>query len=325
MRLKRLLLFSLLLVLVSAPIQAVIAQLIPIPVPEIQTPIVVVNTPALNARSGPGSQYTVIVTLPGGVELPVLASTADTEWYLVATPVGNAWVDIDFVIPRGDFRFVPVITLTDIEVQFAAPTPATIQLPNARQPFGSTQMQASASRRASLQVVSVNLRPGPFEESGVITTLYRDDDTDYAVLGETFDSRLVEWVAIFVPGIGNGWIEKAKVNIYTRTLSPTEAGAQSAIDASIPPAGSVAPVPVIELAPVIAIVNSPFVNIRSGPGAQFSVLAVAAGGTALNVVALTPDVVWILVEGTFGRGWIASEFLLLRGNLDNVPTLTNVY
>ncbi len=318
MRMKRLLLSCLLLILMSAPVMTAFAQ---IPVPQLVSPIVVVNTAALNARSGPGSQYTVIVTLPGGTELPVLASTADRAWYLVATPVGNAWVDIDFVIPRGDFTFVPVIRLQDIQAQFAAPTPRTIQMPTARQPFGAAAVSPRSNRRAVLEVISVDLRPGPFEASGVITTLFIDTNVDYAVLGETYDSRLVEWVAIFVPGVGNGWIEKAKVRIIERELTSAEMAAESGRGMST----SGIPVPQIELAPVIAIVNTPFVNIRTGPGAQFSVISVASGGTALNVVGLAPDQVWVLVEGTFGRGWVASEFVLLRGNLNNVPTLTGIY
>lgn len=319
MGMKRLLLSCLLLIMMSAPVMTAFAQ---IPMPQLASPIVVVNTAALNARSGPGSQYTVIVTLPGGTELPVLASTADREWYLVATPVGNAWIDIDFVIPRGDFTFVPVIRLQDIQAQFSAPTPRTIQMPTARQPFGTAAFAPRSNRRAILEVISVDLRPGPFEASGVITTLFIDTNVDYAVLGETYDSRLVEWVAIFVPGVGNGWIEKAKVRIVERELTAAELAAQAG---AAPSVSSGIPVPQIELAPVIAIVNTPFVNIRTGPGARFSVISVEPGGTALNVVGLAPDLVWVLVEGTFGRGWVASEFVLLRGNLNNVPTLTGVY
>jgi len=323
---KRLLFSSLLLLIVSAPLYVVFAQAqIPVPVLQLATPIMVVNTPALNARSGPGPQYTVLVTLPGGSELPVLASNADTTWYLVATPIGNAWIDVDFVLARGDFTYVPVIDVRAPSPVMAFPTPITVQLVGAPQPFGTRVAGGvpASNRRASLDVISVNLRPGPFEASGVITTLYKDVNVDFVVLGEAFDSRNVEWVAIFVPGFGNGWIEKAKTTIYTRVLTATEAAQQSAVEVTTPSSGL--PIPVIELAPVIAIVNTPFVNIRTGPGPQFAPLAVASGGSTFTVVGLAPDVVWVLVEGTFGRGWIASEFLLLRGNLDNVPLILNVY
>jgi uncharacterized protein YraI len=322
---KRFVFSCLLLLIVSAPLYAVFAQVqVPVPVLQLATPVMVVNTPALNARSGPGPQYTVLITLPGGAELPVLASNADTSWYLVATPIGNAWIDVDFVLARGDFSFVPVIDVQAPSPAMTLPTPVTVQMVGAAQPFaarGATSAPAS-NRRASLNVISVDLRPGPFEASGVITTLYKDPNVDFVVLGEAFDNRGVEWVAIFVPGIGNGWIEKPKTTISVRTLTPTEARQQSATNVTTP--GSL-PVPVIELAPVLAIVNTPFLNIRSGPGPQFAPLAVASGGTTLTVVGLAPDVVWVLVEGTFGRGWVASEFVLLRGNLDNVPTILNAY
>src|SRR5262245_59503207 len=40
-------------------------------------PILVANTSFLNVRSGPGVQYTVLVTIVGGTELPVLARGSD--------------------------------------------------------------------------------------------------------------------------------------------------------------------------------------------------------------------------------------------------------
>jgi uncharacterized protein YraI len=67
------------------------------------------------------------------------------------------------------------------------------------------------------------------------------------------------------------------------------------------------------------VVNTGFLNIRSGPGAQFTSITTVPGGTELAVVGFAPDRVWYLVEGSFGRGWINSEFTLFRGDASNVP------
>ena len=46
-----------------------------------QQPILVVNTSFLNVRTGPGAQYTVLVTVVGGTELPVLGVFGDGVWF----------------------------------------------------------------------------------------------------------------------------------------------------------------------------------------------------------------------------------------------------
>lgn len=72
----------------------------------------------------------------------------------------------------------------------------------------------------------------------------------------------------------------------------------------------------------IVIVNTGNLNVRSGPSATFSSIAVVPGGTQLGVVGRARDNVWLLVQGDFGRGWINSEFVLFRGVFSTVPVLT---
>ena len=69
----------------------------------------VVNTGNLNIRSGPSAGYSIIATVPGGTELPVIGVYEDEVWYQVATSVGNGWVNSEFTIGRGDFSRVPLI------------------------------------------------------------------------------------------------------------------------------------------------------------------------------------------------------------------------
>ncbi|MBE2269328.1 MAG: SH3 domain-containing protein, partial [Anaerolinea sp.] len=102
---------------------------------QLAIPHLVVNTSFLNARSGPGPQYTVITTLVGGTELPVLGTNSDNTWYLVTTAAGNAWVDVSFTLARGVFDYVP-----EIDVFAAAPValtlPVTIGLPGSTSSAG---------------------------------------------------------------------------------------------------------------------------------------------------------------------------------------------
>ncbi|MBC7809537.1 MAG: SH3 domain-containing protein, partial [Burkholderiales bacterium] len=174
---------------------------------------IVVNTGFLNVRSGPGGQYTVIGTLPGGAELAVLALTPDVEWYLVQGSFGQGWIDSEFVLFRGNADSVPVINYES--VTSIAPTVVTVQ--------GSA--------------APVSVSPG------------------------------------------------------TTTASAR------------------------------AIVNTSYLNVRSGPGGQYGLITTISGGTELAALGITPDSEWYLVRGSFGDGWIDSEFVIFRGDFRALATI----
>jgi len=78
--------------------------------PAPSTPRVVINTAFLNVRSGPGAQFTSISTLPGGMEVPVLAPTPDGGWFLIQTSTGQGWINAEFAIFRGVYDNVAIVT-----------------------------------------------------------------------------------------------------------------------------------------------------------------------------------------------------------------------
>ena len=45
------------------------------------------------------------------------------------------------------------------------------------------------------------------------------------------------------------------------------------------------------------------------------------GGTQLSVLGMNSDASWYLIQGDFGRGWIDTDFIIFRGNINLVPTL----
>jgi uncharacterized protein YraI len=69
------------------------------------------------------------------------------------------------------------------------------------------------------------------------------------------------------------------------------------------------------------VVNTPNLNIRTGPSASFSVVATVSGGTELAVLGVADDGVWYLVQGSFGQGWVNNEFVIFRGDYSAVPVL----
>ena len=69
------------------------------------------------------------------------------------------------------------------------------------------------------------------------------------------------------------------------------------------------------------IVNTSYLNVRSGPSARFMPVATVPGGTQLAVIGRAKDGVWLLVTGDFGEGWVNSEFVIFRGNYASVPVV----
>ncbi len=183
-------------------------------------PILVVNTSFLNVRSGPGAQYTSIVTLVGGTELPVLGIAKDKVWYYVATAVGNGWVNINFLLARGDFSNVPMIDTSNIVAAAVIPVtgPVTIGLPGLGQGGGAPVQGAAAIPistgyyarfRARVMASSLDVFNSPSQRAGKVTTLFRDDPTDYAIIGSTSNEG-IQWLQIITPN-GAGWVEDGKI------------------------------------------------------------------------------------------------------------------
>lgn len=365
--------------------------------PQFQSPIVVVNTSFLNIRTGPGAQYTILATVVGGSEFPVLGVGSDGVWYLVSTPVGIGWVNVEFTLPRGNFSVVPEINVNSIgAVLLAAPEAPTIALQTAGQGGGSAASNATVERfRAAINVEFVNLRQSPTDTAPAFTILTPVSDrlVDYAVVGRAFDDRRVEWVAIDVPSFGVGWVEAPKVitRLSARyatvmVVTATEFGLTSG-----PVGGSGEGLPILHLGqevflignsgdtyaqvetadgrtgwlpfsvlrfredttsdvlreqgdtresltssdqgggeagfvfPTIAsprlVINTSFLNVRSGPGSEFSVVATLSGGDEVQALGISRDGFWFLARGAFGTGWLDTDFVLFRGDIASVPVV----
>jgi len=287
-------------------------------------PLLVANTSFLNIRSGDGPQYTVIVTVVGGTELPVLGANSNKTWYLVTTAVGPGWVDLQFTIPRGDFRNVPTLAPT-IGTPPSLPTPISIGLPGtgSTAPItGVAQTTIQSSTIAIINVTAVNLRTQPAEEATPIGIVFRYvGNATYPVVGYAYDTLGIPWIAIVVPTLGTGWIEAPKATVKAGTVPITTTTTITATGTTN--VGGTIPIPELE-APHI-VVNTGFQNIRTGPGPQFTVLVRVPGGRQLEVIGVTQDSSWFLVKGTFGQGWIASQFVLFRGAFKNVPVIHSIY
>lgn len=73
------------------------------------------------------------------------------------------------------------------------------------------------------------------------------------------------------------------------------------------------------------IVNTSALNVRSGPGAGYTILGTVAGGDELHVVGKsdTRELWWFVDTGAI-RGWVNNIHVLIRGNLTGAPVVENL-
>lgn len=72
--------------------------------------IVIVNIHRLHIRSGPGAQYQSLTSVPGGTVLDVTGRHPTLPWIRVTGDFGVGWVRILYIIFRGNWNDVPVVT-----------------------------------------------------------------------------------------------------------------------------------------------------------------------------------------------------------------------
>lgn len=351
-------------------------------------PKLVANTSFLNIRTGPGAQYSVLITVVGGTELPVLGVANDKVWYQVSTVAGIGWVNVGFTLARGDFSVVPL-----------AEAPPVSGLASNLASLGQGGGGAVAPSGGiggltwGVSVLGGDLHSGPGDTTAKVRTLLGEDRSVIYPLTGSAPAGGTVWYQFSIPGVGSGWMPAHQLFLRplvcsagpSAILLTKQTGMQGGPDGVNAPtyvleggqelyaldarsglvkiqtiggdvgwvpiettqgrdesklnsvctgvaapsgnvagttSGSVTSAPAAIAVPHV-VINTAFLNIRSGPGAQFSSVATVPGGTELPVLGIANDNVWYLVQGAFGQGWINIEFALFRGDRTNLPIIKN--
>ncbi|MCP4361598.1 MAG: SH3 domain-containing protein [Chloroflexi bacterium] len=152
----------------------------------------VVNTGALNVRSGPGVQYGILTAIYQGEVVLLVARNADGSWVLIRTDdLIDGWVNSRYLLPSIPIANLPAIGEPGpTPVNPIAPTPTATGIPGA----------------ASITAAHLNVRNGP----GV--SYPRVGSVDYgnvvSLLGRNLDSS---WVIIASAGAQQGWVNSKYV------------------------------------------------------------------------------------------------------------------
>ena len=242
---------------------------------------IVVNAYRLNVRTGPGVGHSIITELPGGTALPVTMLSADRKWYEVAGGFGRGWLHSAYAIPRGNFSNVPWA---------GAPTNLG----------GGTPDATSSAARLVINTSYLNARTGPGAGHSVLTVL--PGGTVVAVLARDHGGV---WYQVKTSA-GNAWVNTR----YTVGRGDFSA---------IPTVGAPAPVaPAFPEGTPHLVVNTSYLNVRSGPSARHDVILTVPGGTKLMAIGIAPNRVWYEVATAAGNGWVNTRYTVGRGDFSNV-------
>lgn len=259
-----------------------------ITVAQVASPHLVVNTARLNVRSGPGVGHGIITSVPGGTELPVTMIGSGGRWYQVTSPVGSGWVHSGYTVGRGDFSGVPR--------QGAAPSPG-----------GGVSIPAGAPHLV-VNVSYLNVRTGPGVGHNVLTTVHGG-----ATLAVTAIDSGGVWYQV-TTSAGSGW-----VNVHHTVQRGNFAGV-SRIGA--PTTSPTVTQPTVPAGTPHLVVNTAYLNVRTGPGTGYDILTTVRGGTTLAVVSVNRAGRWYQVSTAAGNGWVHSGYIIARGDFTSTPRTT---
>lgn len=250
---------------------------------QLATPIVVVNTYRLNVRSGPGAGHDILTTVAGGTELPVSMLSSDRKWYQVTSSVGPGWLHSAYAVPRGDFSRV---------ARQGLPTNLA----------SGTNIPAGAPH-VVVNTAYLNIRTGPGVGHNILTIV--KGGTALAVTA--IDSGGV-WYQVETSA-GTGWLNRTYTAERGNFSGVPRTGGSTVSDAP--------PVEIPAGAPHL-VVNTAYLNVRTGPGAGHNILTTVRGGAKLPVLMIASGNVWYQVQSPAGVGWVNRTYTVTRGNFSGV-------
>jgi hypothetical protein len=101
-------------------------------------------------------------------------------------------------------------------------------------------------------------------------------------------------------------------------LQPADGETAEPLALNTVPPRPINPSGLAETQPGYAVVNTDNLFLRTGDGPRYEVIGIVDGGTHLIVLGRNKDRSWWYVQVGGLRGWVSSEFLVLRGDLTGI-------
>ncbi len=296
--------FALIDELLDVPVVNPEAQPTPAEAPSAATPAPVTNNVA-NLRSGPGTEFEVVETVPAGTSVTVVGRNPAGDWlqledgnWIFAALVDNVPEDLPVVEPGAPEE---TASPTPVATAEAIPTPEAETAP--------TPADTPATR------VESNLRSGPGLDFPVVRVVPADTPLTLVGRNEEGDWLQLEdgtWIAFIL--VDNVPEDLPVVEPEEATPAPESTATPETSDPEATPTEEAPPdaegaAKVSGETPAQPVVNRN-ANLRSGPGTEFEVVETVPAGTPVTVVGRNPAGDWLQLED---GSWIFAALV------DNVP------
>lgn len=144
-------------------------------------------------------------------------------------------------------------------------------------------------------VYQLNIRSGPDTSYGIVTVVYRGQTL--ALTGRTANSV---WVRVNA-GSYSGWAYTSY--IYSET--PIQ---------NLPVVGDNQPGPT-----PFGYVGVPYLNLRSGPGLNYSIVAGLERNTELGLIGRNGDASWVQISWGPGSAWVYTRYIWTNYPINSLP------
>jgi uncharacterized protein YraI len=279
-----------------------------LPALAIADPWGIVTAPLLNVRTGPGTSYDVITTISKGKLITLIGRTANRAYVNILTDGIDGWVSGYYISAGSPISALPVTwaeTATPTpEIVFATPLPTSIPLPTVAAtavPPTATPMPEATEEvtvpaigpEAMIVTGRLNVRTGPGPGYAIVETISHWDIV--YLLGRTGN---LGWVYIQVPWSGSeGWVSSRYIETEVLLSS----------------------LPMLAQAPPWGVVQTPVLNVRSGPGTDFEVITTVPQGRMITLIGRTADNSWVKIISSGVEGWATTLHIAASGPVSVLP------
>ena len=267
-------------------------------IPKLSDGPVATTTPAImNVRAGPGLDYEILTTVTKGTQATIIGIGPNSQWYMVTLDALDrpAWLYASLTTVNGFLGGVKQYTLAELNGYTYTEV-------------GGTDT-CGANPYAITTPAIMNVRNGPGLSYDIVTTVVQGTRADIIGIGP-----LDEWFLVRLANLDEpAWIYRGLTTVV---------GSLAGVNRVDPGQGS-QPNVVTNVERPVAVSYPSLVNIRVGPGLTYPVLKTVRQGTRAEIIGLSPDANWYLVEidGMSQLGWIREDLTVLVGNLHNVKRI----
>lgn len=241
------------------------------------------STGALNVRYGAGINAQSLGVLARGKQVYILAQNADGSWYQIRWEYGTGWVSAAYITLSG-----------------AAAPAANVDNGFLGDGQGGGVPLTADTPYVVVLATYLNVRTGPGINYAIMGAV-RGGQT-LPVVGRTADNSWYQVTATF----GTGWVYSGFVATRNEYGASPVIGPEADADVAGP----------------FGIINTGSLNIRTGPGLQYTVLGALPGGTQTQIIGRTLDWSWWLLDTPVGTGWANAIHIIVRGDTSGVPHVT---